>query len=480
MNLRNRKNLSFFLVVASGLLTEHLIWTIIIFKSNLEIAQKSKAILTHTDFFISPCCFAAKGLEYISTAIYSALFFTLTAGLFFIFAGIIAGFFYLKFKNIKSYLLFMYMIILIFTAFLLKNYSINLISSILCFVLTVKLKYKIYFSRIYILPLIFMALIPFLYKGDSFFSDFRDRILLTNFIGKSINNFYYKFTLYPAEIIKTPLQSQLKVFEIKGFTRDEENKINSILKKYNYFELKNHQMQKDIKLFKQNKNIIILSAGKKYVFDYKVFLSDYEKIFISISNKKEKNILKKTTLAGFLFFLPFLIFYTLISFFNFLFGFVPATKFIDILASLAFIIVVYLLFFPLTKTYFNQDLTLEQNLSAKNKFTRIEALKYAYNNKLKILIPEKCLNSSYDGERLWAVLNFNINNLDDLEKIIKKTKDKNINVRCKAYQKLGSVSPLNQRLYIKTSLFLKSDFKLIKDWYVQWYAFNFCKKILLK
>ncbi|MDY0360968.1 MAG: hypothetical protein RBR08_05930 [Desulforegulaceae bacterium] len=480
MNLETKKNLHFFLAITSGLLTEHLIWSIIIFKSNLEIAQKSKAILTHTDFFISPCCFAAKGLEYISTAIYSAAFFTFTAGLFFIFAGIIAGFFYLKFKRIKSYLIFIYMIILIFTAFLLKNYSINLISSILCFVLTVKLKYKIYFSRIYILPLIFMALIPFLYKGDSFFSDFRDKVLLTNFIGKSINNFYYKFTLYPAEIIKTPLQSQLKVFEIKGFTKDEESKIKSILKKYNYFELKNHQTQKDIKIIKQNKKIIILSDGKNYVFDYKIFLSDYKKIFISISNKKEKNILKQTTLAGFLIFLPFLIFYTLISFFKFLSGFVPGTKNIDILASLSFIIVIYLLFFPLTKTYFNQDLTLEQNLSAKNKFTRIEALKYAYKNKLKIPIPQKCLNSSYDGERLWAVLNFNINNLDDLEKIIKKTKDKNINVRCKAYQKLGSVSPLNQRLYTKTSLFLKSDFKLIKDWYVQWYAFNFCKKILLK
>ncbi|NCC71742.1 hypothetical protein EOM09_09295, partial [bacterium] len=161
--MRNKKNLSFFLAITSGLLTEHLIWTIIIFKSNLEIAEKSKAILTHTDFFISPCCFAAKGLEYISTAIYSAVFFTFTAGLFFIFAGIISGFFYLKFKNIKSYLIFIYMVILIFTAFLLKNYSINLISSILCFVLTVKLKYKIYFSKIYILPLLFMALIPFLY-----------------------------------------------------------------------------------------------------------------------------------------------------------------------------------------------------------------------------------------------------------------------------------------------------------------------------
>jgi hypothetical protein len=478
--LRNKKNLSFFLAITSGLLTEHLIWTIVIFKSNLEIAQKSKAILTCTDFFISPCCFAAKGLEYISTAIYSAVFFTFTAGLFFIFAGIIAGFFYLKFKNIKSYLIFIYMIILIFTAFLLKNYSINLISSILCFVLTVKLKYKIYFSKIYILPLLFMALIPFLYKGSSFFSDFRDKVLLTNFIGKSINNFYYKYTLYPAEIIKTPLQIQLKVFEIKGFTKDEEKKIKSILKRYNYFELKNPKIQKDIRIIKQNKKIIILSNGKNYVFDYKIFLSDYEKIFISISNKIEKNILKQTTLAGFLIFLPFLIFYTLISFFNFLFGFVPGTKNIDILASLSFIIVIYLLFFPLTKTYFNKNLTLEQNLSAKNKFTRIEALKYAYKNKLKIPITEKCLNSSYDAERLWAVLNFDINNFDDLEKIIIKTKDRNINVRCKAYQKLGSVSPLNQRLYIKTSLFLKSDFKLIKDWYVQWYAFNFCKKILLK
>eukprot|EP00831_Metopus_contortus_P063927 TRINITY_DN5677_c0_g1_i3.p4 TRINITY_DN5677_c0_g1~~TRINITY_DN5677_c0_g1_i3.p4 ORF type:complete len:127 (-),score=40.35 TRINITY_DN5677_c0_g1_i3:63-443(-) len=84
-------------------------------------------------------------------------------------------------------------------------------------------------------------------------------------------------------------------------------KQNPFQKKYNYFELKNTQIQKDIRIIKQNKKIIILSDGKNYVFDYKIFLSDYKKIFISISNKIEKNILKQTTLAGFLIFLPFLI-----------------------------------------------------------------------------------------------------------------------------------------------------------------------------
>ncbi|MDY0132876.1 MAG: hypothetical protein RBR53_09410 [Desulforegulaceae bacterium] len=470
-----------FLIFLPSLFTAHILWTIFIFLSNKELLEKSKALKIENNILISPAGLAAKGLEMFSTGFFSAVFFTFTAGVFFTFTGVFLGFLYSKSKNkLKTFLIIFYIFLLILIGYLLGDYFANILIGILSFFLTIKLKPNIYFTKIYILPIIALAIIPFLYNGNSFFSDFRDKVLLTNSFGKAINNFYYKFTLYPAEIIKSPLKKQLKTAQLIGFNHSEQKHLESVLEKYNYFHLKNKNVKKDIKIFKFKNKVNLKTKNLELDFDCKSFLSDTDKIIIKIAEKQQSPFLIKITIVGFVIFLPILLIFSFSIFLKTLFKLIFSNKTSEISTSVSFILILYLVLFPVFNSSFNEKLTIEKEINSTNKFKRINALKYIYQNKIKFPVSDKNLNSSYDAERYWAVLNFPIKTPKDLDKIIKKTRDDNINVRCKAYQRIGTISPFYEKHYKMASEFLNSDYYKIKDWYVQWYAYNYGKKILLK
>ncbi|MGE4519284.1 MAG: hypothetical protein AB7E04_07250 [Desulfobacteraceae bacterium] len=480
MNSRNKNSAKLFWILASSLLSAHVIWTLYIFLSNAELAEKAKALTNENFFFISPCCQVINELEKISTAFYSAVFFTFTTGVFFASSGIIAAFCYMKFKGkLKSITSISYVLMLISAGYLLGEYFANIFVTAASFFITLRLKPFFNLAKIYILPFVLILLIPFLYNGNSFFSDFRDKVLLTNSFGKALNSFYYKYTLYPAEIIKSPLKKQLKTAKIEGFDSKEKTQIESILKKYNYFPLENKNIKKDVEIKKKQKNIIVKTNKKELNFNFKNFISDFDKTISKIF-EKQNSFLKKTTITGFVVFLPAIIVFSLISLFNFFFTFFFKKYISKSLSSVLTAVLIYTIFLPVFNTSFNKNLTIEQNLKSADRFTRIDTLKYIYQNDIIMNISGKNLNSEYDAERYWAVLTFIIRTPEDIDKIIEKTNDKNINVRCKAYQRLGTIPARNYKLYKKASEFLKSDYQKIKDWYVQWYAFNYAKQILLR
>jgi hypothetical protein len=63
---------------------------------------------------------------------------------------------------------------------------------------------------IHMIPVIVLALVLAWQIDSRMFTDFRDIYLLSNPIGSKINKFYYKYTLYPAEIFKSLSQKMLK------------------------------------------------------------------------------------------------------------------------------------------------------------------------------------------------------------------------------------------------------------------------------
>jgi len=125
-----------------------------------------------------------------------------------------------------------------------------------------------------IIPIILLALLWTSQINSHLFLNLRDHFLLSNSLGIKINDFYYKYTLYPAEVIKSLDQKILKTCNLEHI---KEQRTKELLEN----ELLNHDY---------------LNVGNDLTID----LNIEENNSILVFKNKDKTILK-TTLNEFLF-----------------------------------------------------------------------------------------------------------------------------------------------------------------------------------
>jgi hypothetical protein len=75
-------------------------------------------------------------------------------------------------------------------------------------------------GTVHIIPVVVLALLWTLQIGKNFFVDFRDILLLSNPVGIKVNDFYYDYTLYPAEVFKSLEQKLLKTCTLQDPKKD--------------------------------------------------------------------------------------------------------------------------------------------------------------------------------------------------------------------------------------------------------------------
>ncbi len=66
-----------------------------------------------------------------------------------------------------------------------------------------------------LIPIILLVLLWLPQMGNRLFLDVRDNLLLSNTLGTKINDFYYRYTLYPAEVFKSLDQKMLKTCSLE-------------------------------------------------------------------------------------------------------------------------------------------------------------------------------------------------------------------------------------------------------------------------
>jgi len=71
-------------------------------------------------------------------------------------------------------------------------------------------------SLMHCIPIVLLALLWSSQMDKGLFTGIRDNLLLSNPIGKRINDFYYTYTLYPAEVFKSLDQRMLKACTLKS------------------------------------------------------------------------------------------------------------------------------------------------------------------------------------------------------------------------------------------------------------------------
>ena len=80
---------------------------------------------------------------------------------------------------------------------------------------------RLWFTAIvHLVPVLLLALLWASQMDDRLFLGVRDNVLLSNAPGREINNFYYKYTLYPAEVFKSLDQKMLKTCHIEHLQQE--------------------------------------------------------------------------------------------------------------------------------------------------------------------------------------------------------------------------------------------------------------------
>ncbi len=63
---------------------------------------------------------------------------------------------------------------------------------------------------VHLIPIPLLALLWFTQFDSAMFLDLRDNLLLSNLLGRKFSDFYYNYTLYPAEAFKSLDQKMIK------------------------------------------------------------------------------------------------------------------------------------------------------------------------------------------------------------------------------------------------------------------------------
>ena len=334
-------------------------------------------------------------------------------------------------------------------------------------------------SLIHCVPIALLALVWSSQMDKGLFTGIRDNLLLSNSIGKRVNDFYYTYTLYPAEVFKSLDQRMLKACTLK--TVEEGSVVSHLergLLKHDYLIV---PPDRDISLE-------IIQEGNE------ILLRNHRKVIVRVTAQdlvsRTGNILKDFSARSD----PYVLFRRL-TFFSLLIGF-PIALYILVHA---FFCIVLCLFFDSHTSLLAASLScllvgvallvqvhrgsgirietgaLNATLKSDRWQERVAALKLIGDKGLEIArFPryQEIRTSPHVPERYWLARSLGVSRKDETYRdLLAFLDDPHPNVVSMAFSALGqrgdrrAIAVINQR--IETS----------DDWYNQWYAYKALKAL---
>jgi hypothetical protein len=326
---------------------------------------------------------------------------------------------------------------------------------------------------IHVIPLLLLALLLAWQIDSRMFTDFRDIFLLSNSVGSKINKFYYKYTLYPAEVFKSLNQRMLKTVKVESKANTETRTLENILLNYDYIPI-----QRDI-----DADLTVTSTVDGFIFksherpvlqiSSKVFFRAPHRTLEKFEQKSDKwAFFRYATMFSLLSGFPLAVYVIAHGIISLLFGIFFNSKTASLIASiLCFGFGLILLFsFQLSRAYNVSERDIAGALHSRRWQDRVAALKFIDENGLEVRqfqnYPE-LLKSPCIAERYWFVRTLaRSRKAETYRDLIGFLNDTHPNVVSMALYGLGergnkeAIGTIMQ--VIKTS----------DDWYNQWYAYR--------
>ena len=329
---------------------------------------------------------------------------------------------------------------------------------------------------IHITPVFLLALLLASQVDSRMFTDFRDIYLLSNPVGARINSFYYKYTLYPAEALKSLDQKLLKTVMIK--TNTTRSDLERILLNHDYIPVKNN-MAVHLEIVEDDDQFTFKSRGRPILrVSSQAFFTNPVRAIRKFEKKSDiALLLRQMTYISLLTGFPLAIYIIAQGLVSILFGFFISLRTASIIASASCLVVCAILLFSFQSNRGRgvSAQNLMEALSSKRWQDRVAALKIIDEKGLEIDRYEsypQLRTSSHIAERYWLVRNLGHSRspatYTDLLNFLKDPHPNIVTMALYAIGKRGNRQVIGKIMQIIAT----SD-----DWYIQWYAYKALRSI---
>jgi hypothetical protein len=328
-------------------------------------------------------------------------------------------------------------------------------------------------EALHIILVILLALFLSWQIDSRMFTDFRDIYLLSNPVGSKINRFYYRYTLYPAEVFKSLNQKMLKTGMIESQEADTTRILENILLNDDYIPIWQN-IDADLKVVSIGDDFIFENHERKILqISAKEFFNDPHSILIEFEQKSDTwAFFRKITMFSLLSGFPLAVYVIAHGIISILFGFFFNLKTSSLIASvLCFVLCLIFIFsFQLSRTRNISERSITDVLQSGRWKDRVAALKFIDENRLEIkqfhIYPE-LLKSNSVAERYWFVRTLaNSRKPETYRDLLGFLNDSHPNVVSMALYGLGKRG--NREAISR----LKQIIETTDDWYLQWYAYK--------
>jgi len=323
-------------------------------------------------------------------------------------------------------------------------------------------------------PIILLALLWAPHLDSHIFLKLRDHFLLSNRLGTTINDFYYKYTLYPAEAFRSPAQKILKTCSLQKI---EKSSIRRLLET----KLLNHDYLNimgsggvDLEIRPEGKDLVFENGGRTILTTtLDGFLSRRSSTLEEFSRKSDKYFFfRRFTFFSLLIGFPITLYIFAHAALYSMFGLFLVPQRALVLASIVCLLAGILLYMPFHR-YEGGEIKkadLARMLDANDWEERVRALRAVYEKGVEVAdFPnyEKMLHSPHIPERYWFTKAMGVSRRPETRKdILALLDDPHPNVVSMAYQALG------QRRDRRAIHEILERLKGSNDWYNQWYAYK--------
>jgi hypothetical protein len=319
-----------------------------------------------------------------------------------------------------------------------------------------------------------LALLWFTQFDDTLFLDLRDNLLLSNNYGRKFSDFYYTYTLYPAQAFKALDQKTIKTGRIKNIhSRSLNHRIGRQLIAHDYLPL-SEAAEVDLTILRDTDDLIFQSESRP-VFQIPIdqFLENSGQVLGRFSAACDRHaVFRQFTFLSLLIGFPMALYMIMHAAVYYLGYFIVGRNTSAWTAS-AICLVAGLLVLIYFQSGRSRGIAIEdiaQSLSSDHWQTRVAAFKMIAQKKLEIAeYPSYPLlqKNLPPRERYWLVRALAFSRRSDtLRDLLEFMNDENLNVRTMALYSLGlrrdprAIAPILKK--IKTS----------ENWYDQMYAYN--------
>jgi hypothetical protein len=327
---------------------------------------------------------------------------------------------------------------------------------------------------IHVIPVIVLALFLFWQIDGRMFTDFRDIFLLSNPVGSKLNDFYYKYTLYPAEVFKSLDQKMLKTCRMQKIEKTPTIRaLENILINYDYIPISGN-IGVDLDVIQMDNDFIFENRGdSKLRITAKEFFANPDKAIRSFAKISDTHsFFRRFTFFSLLMGLPiavYVIWHALIAIAFSLFLRMRTSSFIA--SGICFVICLILFFsFHLNRSPDVSINNVPDALNSDRWQKRVAALKLIDEKGLEIRSFKaypKLIASTHVPERYWFIKTLgNSRSSATYRDLLNFLDDPNRNVLTMTFYALG------QRGNRQAISEIINKIETSNDWYSQWYAYK--------